>query len=135
MRMERHCSNALKLAEFLKQHDKVSWINYPGLEENSNYEAFKKYFSKGASGILTFGIKGGVEAGSEFIRNLKLATLVVHVGDARTCVLQPSTTTHRQLTEKQQIASGVYPDLIRVSVGIEEPEDIIDDFEQALSKL
>ncbi|WMJ80449.1 O-acetylhomoserine aminocarboxypropyltransferase/cysteine synthase [Clostridium sp. MB40-C1] len=135
LRMERHCSNALKLAKFLKQHDKVSWINYPGLEDNSNYEAFKKYFSKGASGILTFGIKGGAEVGSEFIRKLKLATLVVHVGDARTCVLQPSTTTHRQLTEEQQIASGVYPDLIRVSVGIEESADIIDDFEQALSQL
>ncbi|MEL7596719.1 MAG: PLP-dependent transferase, partial [Clostridiaceae bacterium] len=102
---------------------------------NSNYELVNKYFSKGASGVLTFGIKGGAEAGNKFIRNLNLAALVVHIGDARTSVLQPATTTHRQLSEEEQIASGVYPDLIRVSVGIEDPEDIISDFEQALSTL
>lgn len=135
LRMERHSSNALALAKFLEKHENVSWVNYPGIESNSNYEFVKKYFLKGASGVLTFGIKGGAEAGNEFVRNLKLAALVVHVGDARTCVLQPATTTHRQLSEKEQIASGVYPDLIRVSVGIEDPEDIISDFEQALSKL
>ncbi|MCY6354623.1 O-acetylhomoserine aminocarboxypropyltransferase/cysteine synthase family protein [Clostridium sp. ZS2-4] len=135
LRIERHSSNALALAKFLEKHENVSWVNYPGLEGNSNYELVNKYFSKGASGVLTFGIKGGAEAGNEFIRNLNLAALVVHIGDARTSVLQPATTTHRQLSEEEQIASGVYPDLIRVSVGIEDPEDIISDFEQALSTL
>lgn len=135
LRIERHSSNALALAKFLENHENVSWVNYPGLEGNSNYELVNKYFSKGASGVLTFGIKGGAEAGNKFIRNLNLAALVVHIGDARTSVLQPATTTHRQLSEEEQIASGVYPDLIRVSVGIEDPEDIIRDFEQALSTL
>lgn len=135
LRIERHSSNALALAKFLEKHENVSWVNYPGLEGNSNYELVNKYFSKGASGVLTFGIKGGAEAGNKFIRNLNLAALVVHIGDARTSVLQPATTTHRQLSEEEQIASGVYPDLIRVSVGIEDPEDIISDFEQALSTL
>ncbi len=135
LRIERHSSNALALAKFLENHENVSWVNYPGLEGNSNYELVNKYFLKGASGVLTFGIKGGAEAGNKFIRNLNLAALVVHIGDARTSVLQPATTTHRQLSEEEQIASGVYPDLIRVSVGIEDPEDIISDFEQALSTL
>lgn len=135
LRMERHCSNTLALAKFLEKHEKVSWVNYPGLESHSSYELAQKYLPEGPGAILTFGIKGGPEAGTEFIRNLKLAALVVHLGDARTSVLQPATTTHRQLSEEEQIASGVYPDLIRVSVGIEDPEDIISDFEQALSSL
>ncbi|BDR66780.1 O-acetylhomoserine aminocarboxypropyltransferase [Clostridium tetani] len=132
LRMERHCSNTLKLANFLENHKKVNWVNYPGLYNNSNYQLANKYLSKGSGAILTFGVKGCKDAGSKFIRNLKLAALVVHLGDARTSVLQPATTTHRQLNEKEQIASGVYPDLIRVSVGIEDPEDLINDFNQAL---
>lgn len=135
LRIKRHSDNALKLAQFLSKHEKVSWVNYPGLEGNASYNNFKKYFSKDASGIVTFGIKGGIEAGNEFIRNLKLVSLVIHVGDTRTCVLQPSATTHRQLTEEEQIASGVYPDLIRVSLGIEDGEDILADFEQALAQI
>ena len=135
LRIKRHSDNALKLAQFLSKHEKVSWVNYPGLEGNASYNNFKKYFSKDASGIVTFGIKGGIEAGNEFIRNLKLVSLVIHVGDTRTCVLQPSATTHRQLTEEEQIASGVYPDLIRVSLGIEDGEDILADFEQALTQI
>lgn len=132
LRMERHCSNTLKLAKFLENHEKVNWVNYPGLCNNSNYQLANKYLSKGPGAILTFGVKGDKEAGSRFIRNLKLAALVVHLGDARTSVLQPATTTHSQLSEEEQIASGVYPDLIRVSVGIEDPEDLINDFNQAL---
>lgn len=132
LRMERHCSNTLKLAKFLENHKKVNWVNYPGLYNNSNYQLANKYLSKGSGAILTFGVKGCKDAGSKFIRNLKLAALVVHLGDARTSVLQPATTTHRQLNEKEQISSGVYPDLIRVSVGIEDPEDLINDFNQAL---
>lgn len=135
LRMEKHSSNALELAKFLKQNDKVSWVNYPGLQDNEFHEAYKKYFTKGASGMLTFGIKGGEKAGDNFIKNLKLAALVVHIGDVRTSVLQPATTTHRQLTQEQQIASGVYPDLIRVSVGIEDIKDIISDFQQALAQI
>ncbi|MCY6483077.1 O-acetylhomoserine aminocarboxypropyltransferase/cysteine synthase [Clostridium aestuarii] len=135
LRMERHCSNTLALAKFLENHEKVSWVNYPGLESHSSHEAADKFLPQGAGAILTFGIKGEAENGSEFIRNLKLVALVVHLGDARTSVLQPATTTHRQLSKEEQIASGVYPDLIRVSVGIEDPADIINDFDQALSKI
>lgn len=135
LRMKAHSENALKLGEFLERHENVSWVNYPDLSSNSSYNLCKKYLPNGASGMLTFGIKGGVEAGKKFIRNLKLAALVVHLGDARTSVIHPASTTHRQLSEEQQISSGVSPDLIRVSVGIEDIEDIISDFKQALENL
>ena len=135
LRMERHSDNAIKLGRFLEKHSKVSWVSYPLLESHSTYETAKKYLPKGASGILTFGVKGGVEAGKQFIRNLKLAALVVHLGDARTSVLHPASTTHRQLTEEEQLSAGVTPDLIRVSVGIEDIEDIIEDFDQALNNI
>ncbi|KEH90127.1 O-acetylhomoserine aminocarboxypropyltransferase/cysteine synthase family protein [Clostridium novyi] len=135
LRMERHSDNAIKLGRFLEKHSKVSWVSYPLLESHLTYETAKKYLPKGASGILTFGVKGGVEAGKEFIRNLKLAALVVHLGDARTSVLHPASTTHRQLTEEEQLSAGVTPDLIRVSVGIEDIEDIIEDFDQALNNI
>jgi O-acetylhomoserine (thiol)-lyase len=135
LRMERHSENALKLAKYLEKNENVSWVSYPLLESHPTYELAKKYLPNRASGILTFGVKGGVEAGKQFIRNLKLAALVVHLGDARTSVIHPASTTHRQLTEEQQIAAGVAPDLIRVSVGIEDIEDIIKDFEQALENL
>ncbi|WP_125154372.1 O-acetylhomoserine aminocarboxypropyltransferase/cysteine synthase family protein [Clostridium rectalis] len=135
LRMDRHSYNALKLAEFLEGHEKVNWVSYPLLKSHKSYNLANKYLPKGASGILTFGIKGGVEAGKQFIRNLKLAALVVHLGDARTSVLHPASTTHRQLNSEEQLASGVTKDLIRVSVGIEDIKDIINDFKQALEKL
>lgn len=135
LRMERHSENALKLAQFLQEHNKVAWVKYPLLKDDKSYESAKRYLNNGASGMLTFGIKGGTDEAKEFIKNLKLASLVIHIGDARTSVLHPSSTTHRQLSYEEQIASGVKEDLIRVSVGIEYIEDIIKDFAEALSKI
>ncbi|KGM93997.1 O-acetylhomoserine aminocarboxypropyltransferase/cysteine synthase [Clostridium botulinum] len=135
LRMERHSENALKLAKFLESHENVNWVSYPLLQSHPTYHTAKKYLKNGASGILTFGVKGGIEAGKEFIRNLKLAALVVHLGDARTSVLHPASTTHGQLTKEEQLAAGVTEDLIRVSVGIEDIEDIIKDFDQALKNI
>lgn len=132
LRMERHSENALKLAQFLENHPKVNWASYPKLQSHKSNDLAEKYLPLGASGIMTFGIKGGIEAAKNFTRNLKVAALVVHLGDARTSVLHPASTTHRQLTEEQQLASGVLPDLIRVSVGIEDIDDLIEDFDQAL---
>lgn len=132
LRMERHSTNALALALFLEQHPLVSWVNYPGLESHKSHTLAKKYLPVGCSGVLTFGIKGGAPAGKKFMEACQLIALVVHVGDARSCVLHPATTTHRQLSEEQQIASGVAPDLIRLSVGIEHIDDLIADVEQAL---
>ncbi len=132
LRMERHSENALRLAEFLQNHGSVNWVNYPMLSNSKEYKRAQKYLPKGASGILTFGIKGGAESGKKLAKYLKLTSLVVHLGDARTSVLHPASTTHRQLSEAEQIASGVAPDLVRVSVGIENIQDIIEDFDQAL---
>ncbi|MDY0189917.1 MAG: O-acetylhomoserine aminocarboxypropyltransferase/cysteine synthase [Desulfuromonas sp.] len=134
VRMQRHCENALHVARRLELHPKVKWVSYPGLKSHPSYERACKYLPKGASGVLTFGIEGGVEAGRRFMENTKLIAMVVHVGDVRSCVLHPASTTHRQLTEEQQIASGVAPDLIRLSVGIENVEDIVADIDQALAK-
>ncbi len=134
IRMKQHSENALQLAKFLEGHEKVAWVKYPGLPSHPSYSLSQKYLPLGAGGILAFGVKGGVEKGKNFINNVKLASLVVHVGDIRTYVLHPASTTHRQLSEEEQIASGVSPDLIRVSVGIEDIEDIIADFDQALKK-
>ena len=132
LRMPRHSENALALAKHLQQHPLVNWVTYPGLKDHPNYERTEKYLPKGASGVMTFGIKGGSDAGVKFMESLKLVALVVHVGDARSCVLHPASTTHRQLTEEQLISSGVAPDLIRLSIGIEHIDDIIDDVDQAL---
>ncbi len=132
LRMERHSANALELAHYLEKHPLVSWVKYPGLSSHPSYPRTQKYLPKGASGVMTFGIKGGKEAGIKFMESTKLIALVVHVGDARSCVLHPASTTHRQLTPEQQVASGVTPDLIRLSVGIEHIDDIIADVEQAL---
>ncbi len=132
LRMERHSENALMLAEFLQNHESVNWVRYPMLRNSKEYKKAQKYLPKGASGILTFGIKGGLEAGKKLAEHLKLTSLVVHLGDARTSVLHPASTTHRQLSEAEQTASGVAPDLVRVSVGIENIQDIIEDFDQAL---
>ncbi len=132
LRMEKHSENALRLAKYLQNHPEVAWVNYPGLASNENYALSAKYLPNGCSGMLTFGLKGGSAAGKAFINKVKLAALVVHMGDTRTCILHPASTTHRQLTEAEQITSGVLPDMIRVSVGIEDIADIIDDFEQAI---
>ncbi len=132
LRMERHCANAAALAEHLTQSPYVDWVFYPGLPDNPYHELQKKYMPRGAGGVLTFGIKGGLEAGNDFVRHLKLISLAVHVGDIRSCVLHPSSTTHRQLSEADQIAAGIKPELIRVSVGCEDIGDIISDFDAAL---
>lgn len=134
LRMKKHSENALTLAKYLKNHEKVTWVSYPGLEDSPYYDLSERYLD-GASGILTFGIKGGLEAGRQFINNVELASLVANVGDTRTLVIHPASTTHSQLTPEQQESSGVKQDLVRVSVGIEEIEDIIEDFEKALSKI
>ncbi|HHD2751791.1 TPA: O-acetylhomoserine aminocarboxypropyltransferase/cysteine synthase family protein [Clostridium perfringens] len=135
LRMERHSSNALTLARFLEKNENVTWVDYPLLESHKDYDLAREYFTKGASGLLSFGIKGGREAAKKFIDNLQLAQLVVHLGDVRTTLLHPASTTHRQLSSEDLIKAGVTEDLIRVSVGIEGIEDIIKDFEQAFSKL
>ena len=132
MRMDRHSTNALALAQYLEKHDCVSWVNYPGLESHPSYAETQKYLPRGASGVMTFGIKGGSEAGRKFMEGTKLIALVVHVGDARSCVLHPASTTHRQLSDAEQAASGVTDDMIRISVGIEHIDDIIEDVDQAL---
>lgn len=135
LRMERHSQNALAVAEYLEKHEKVSWVRYPGLPSSESYHLVKKYLPKGASGVLTFGIKGGREAGEKFMNSLKLAAIVVHVADVRTCVLHPASMTHRQLSEAEQISANVSPDLIRISVGIEHIDDIITDLEQAFAQI
>ena len=132
LRMERHSQNALELAKFLHKHPQVTRVNYPGLPDSTAYALAQKYLPHGASGVLTFNIRGGAEAGKRFISRLQLASLVVHVVYFLTLVLQPSTTTHSQLTPEQQEAAGVSPDMIRVSVGIEAIEDLKADFAQAL---
>lgn len=133
LRMERHSTNALAVARFLEAHPLVTWVNYPGLEGHPSYPLTRKYLPLGASGVLTFGIEGGREAGVKFMENCRVIALVVHVGDARSCVLHPASTTHRQLSEAQQVASGVTPDLIRLSVGIEHIDDLLTDIDQALA--
>ena len=133
LRMERHCSNALKVAEYLEAHEQVAWVNYPGLKSNKYYELGQKYMPLGTCGVISFGLKGGRAAASAMMDKLKLAAIVTHVADARTCVLHPASHTHRQMTDEQLVEAGVAPDLIRFSVGIEHVDDIIADLEQALS--
>ena len=133
LRMERHCSNAMKLAEFLRNHPKVGWVNYPGLPDSPQYPLVQKYL-KGASGVLCFGVKGGSAAGERVMNALKIAAIVVHVADVRTCVLHPASMTHRQLSDAELVAAGVSPDLIRLSAGIENIDDLIADFDQALNQ-
>ncbi|WP_461812802.1 O-acetylhomoserine aminocarboxypropyltransferase/cysteine synthase family protein [Faecalimonas sp.] len=132
LRVPRHCENAKKVAEFLKNHKKVSWVNYPDLTDDKYYPLAQKYLPNGSCGVLTFGIKGGRDASVTLMDNLKLAAIVTHVADSRTSVLHPASHTHRQMNEKELIEAGVQPDLIRFSVGIENVDDIIDDLAQAL---
>ena len=135
LRMERHCTNAQKVAEYLEQHEQISWVNYPGLKSNKYYDLAQKYLPNGSCGVISFGIKGGREAAMKFMDSLKLAAIVVHVADARTSVLHPASTTHRQLNDQQLIDCGITPDLIRMSIGIENADDIIADIEQGLAQL
>ena len=133
LRVQRHCDNALKFAQWLKDHPQVSWVWYPGLRDHPYHENAKKYLRNGFGGIVVFGIKGGLEAGRKLIDGLELASLLANVGDAKTLVIHPATTTHQQLSEREQKDSGVTPDMVRVSVGIENIDDIIEDFDQALN--
>ncbi|MDD3413840.1 MAG: O-acetylhomoserine aminocarboxypropyltransferase/cysteine synthase [Lachnospiraceae bacterium] len=135
LRMKRHCENALAVAKFLESHEKVSWVNYPDLERNKYYKLSKKYLPDGSSGVLAFGIKGGRERSIRFMDKLELASIVTHVADSKTCLLHPASHTHRQLTDEQLREAGIAPDLIRLSVGIENVEDIIEDLTQALNQI
>lgn len=135
VRMERHCENALKIARFLKSQDKVAWVNYPGLEGDKYHELAEKYLPNGSCGVLAFAVKGGRDKAVEFMDSLKLMTIATHVADARTCLLHPASHTHRQLTEEQLLEAGVAPDLIRLSVGLENADDLIEDLKQALDKI
>lgn len=135
LRMQRHCENALKVAKWLEANDKVAWVEYPGLESSRFYALTQKYMPKGTCGVISFGLKGGREVSVDFMDKLKLAAIVTHVADARTSVLHPASHTHRQMTDEQLIEAGVRPDLIRLSVGIENADDIIADLEQAMDNI
>lgn len=135
LRMERHCSNALKVAQFLENHEKVAWVNYPDLPSNKYHALQQKYLPKGSCGVISFGLKGGRSAAAGMMDQLKLAAIVTHVADARTCVLHPASHTHRQMNDEQLIEAGVAPDLIRLSVGIENVDDIINDLAQAMENI
>ncbi len=135
LRMERHCQNALAVAKFLKTQEKVAWVHYAGLEDDKYHALAQKYMPKGTCGVLAFGIKGGREASIRFMDSLKFASIVTHVADAKTCLLHPASHTHRQMTDEQLAEAGVATDLIRLSVGIENVDDLIADLKQALEKL
>jgi O-acetylhomoserine (thiol)-lyase len=135
LRMQRHCENAINVARFLKTHSKVKWVRYPGLEDDPTYPVARKYLENGFGGMVVFGIEGGLEAGSKFVENLKLFSHLANVGDAKSLVLHPASTSHSQLTEAQQKAGGLTTDLVRLSIGLEHIDDIIGDLEQAFSKV
>ncbi len=135
LRVQRHCENALQVAKFLESNDKIAWVNYPGLESFMDADLVKKYLPNGSCGVLCFGVKGSREQTEVFMDSLKLATIATHVADAKTCLLNPASHTHRQLSEEQLKEAGIAPDLIRFSVGIENADDIIADIEQALSNI
>lgn len=132
LRVQRHCDNAQKVAEYLNESPYVTWVNYPGLQDNKYHHLAQKYLPKGCGSILTFGIKGGLEAGKRFIENVKLFSHLANVGDAKSLVIHPASTTHQQLTEEERLSSGVTADMIRLSIGIEDVQDIIEDLDQAL---
>ena len=134
LRVPQHCKNAQQVAEYLEQNDKVAWVNYSGLKNSKYYDLAQKYLPNGSCGVIAFGLKGGRDVAIKFMDSLKLAAIVTHVADARTCVLHPASHTHRQLSDEQLIEAGVAPDLIRFSVGIENADDIIADIEQALGQ-
>jgi O-acetylhomoserine (thiol)-lyase len=132
VRIQRHCENALKIAQFLHDHEKIAWVHYAGLPDDEYHELAKKYLPNGTCGVLCFAVKGGREKSIAFMDRLKLATIATHVADARTCLLHPASHTHRQLSEEQLIEAGISPDLIRYSVGLENADDLIADLKQAL---
>ena len=134
LRMERHCANALAVAEFLEKHPRVSWVNYPGLASNEYHDLARKYLPKGAGGIMTFGIQGGQAAGVKFIESAQFISHLANVGDAKTLVIHPASTTHRQMSEEDQIKAGVTADMVRLSIGIEGIDDILWDIDQALAR-
>jgi O-acetylhomoserine (thiol)-lyase len=133
VRMDRHCANALAVAKHLQDHPRVAWVNYPGLPGNKYFPLAKKYFPKGASGLLNFGVKGGAKAGEKFIEASEFMSHLANIGDAKTLIIHPASTTHRQMTEDEQVKAGVLPDMIRMSVGIESIDDILWDIDQALA--
>ncbi|MDD6848202.1 MAG: O-acetylhomoserine aminocarboxypropyltransferase/cysteine synthase [Oscillospiraceae bacterium] len=135
LRMPRHCENALAVAKFLEANDKIEWVNYPGLESSKYYDLAKKYMPNGTCGVVSFGVKGGRKAAEKLMAGLKLAAIVTHVADARTCCLHPASATHRQMNDQQLEAAGISPNMIRFSVGIENVEDIIADLKQAIDKV
>ncbi|MBO5027599.1 MAG: O-acetylhomoserine aminocarboxypropyltransferase/cysteine synthase [Clostridia bacterium] len=135
VRMERHCLNAQKVAEYLEQNDKIGWVNYPGLASNKYYETAQKYMPKGTCGVVSFGVKGGRAAAEKFMKALRLIAIETHVADARSCCLHPASATHRQMNEEELIAAGVPGDLVRLSCGLENYEDLIADIEQALQTI
>ncbi len=135
LRVQRHADNALELARWLQQHEDVAWVSYPGLEDHPYHAAAKKYLRNGFGGVLTFGVRGGLESGRAFIDGVELASHLANVGDAKTLVIHPASTTHQQLSDAEQRATGVTPDLVRVSVGIEHIEDIKSDFQQSFLRL
>ena len=135
VRMPRHCENAMAVAKFLESHEKIAWVNYPGLEGNKYYERAKKYMPDGTCGVVSFGVKGGRSAAEKFMKGLKVAMIATHVADAHTCVLHPASATHRQMNDEELLAAGVSPDLVRLSVGIENVDDIIADLANALEQV
>ena len=135
VRMKQHCENALAVAKFLENHEKISWVNYPGLESSPDYELTQKYLPGGTCGVVSFGVKGGREVAKAFMGHLRLIAIETHVADARSCCLHPATATHRQLSDEELVACGVGPDLVRLSCGIEDVEDLIADIEQALAQV
>ena len=135
VRMERHSENALKIATFLSKHPMISWVKYSGLEGDKDYDLAMKYLPKGQCGVVSFGVKGGRKAAEAFMKQLKLASIETHVADAKTCCLHPASATHRQMTDSELVAAGVSPDLVRLSVGIENADDLINDLDQALNTL
>ena len=135
LRMKQHCENAQRVAEFLKDDERVAWVHYCGLPGDEYYELAQKYLPNGSCGVIAFGLKGDRETAIRFMDSLDMINIVTHVADARTCVLHPASHTHRQLSDEQLREAGIAPDLIRLSVGIEDAEDILDDIKQALDKI
>ncbi len=133
VRMKRHCENAEKIAKYLENHEKIAWVNYPSLESSPYYDLAKKYLPNGSCGVVSFGVKGGREAAQSFMGKLKIAAIETHVADARSCCLHPASTTHRQMSDEELAAAGVPSDLVRLSVGLEDADDLIADIEQALN--
>ncbi|HVO14586.1 MAG TPA: PLP-dependent transferase, partial [Alphaproteobacteria bacterium] len=134
LRMERHCANTLAVAEWLERHKQVAWVSYAGLKSSRYHALARKYLPKGAGAVLTFGLKGGYQAGTKLVESVELFSHLANIGDARSLIIHPASTTHRQLTEQEQVAAGAGPDVVRLSVGLETVEDIIADLDQALAK-